>query len=83
MPVMDGLESTQAIRDFFIHDANLSIDKHPIIIGVTGHVEEKFKQEGIQSGMDDVQSKPLYLKQMKAVLAKYYNWNYNVWFIIF
>ena len=31
----------------------------PIIIGVTGHVLDLYKQEGIKAGMDEVLAKPI------------------------
>jgi len=41
MPVMDGIEATQQIRDYLrIRDVPLA--EQPIIIGITGHVEERF-----------------------------------------
>ena len=70
MPVLNGIDATQQMRDFFSL-SQVSREQQPIIIGVTGHVEDKFKQEGIKAGMDEVQSKPFYLKSMKSVLDKY------------
>ena len=49
----------------------LTLEEQPIIIGVTGHVDEKFHDEGRHSGMNEVQSKPFYLKAIKEVLSKY------------
>jgi len=43
----------------------------PIIIGITGHVEDKFIQEGMMSGMDRVCSKPFYSKSFKDILQEY------------
>ena len=38
MPVMDGIEATTKIRAYLKHK-----NEKPIIIGVTGHVQEEFK----------------------------------------
>ena len=40
-------------------------------MGVTGHVLEKFKKEGIRAGMDEVLDKPLYNHVLKSALIKY------------
>ena len=67
MPVVDGIEATRAIRDFL----NEKGEKNgPKIIGVTGHVQESFRQEGLNAGMDKIHSKPFYLKDLKAVLKE-------------
>ena len=50
MPEMDGIASVKLIRAHF--DKKMARDRQPAIVGVTGHVEDKFRQEGIQAGMD-------------------------------
>ena len=37
-------------------------------MGVTGHVGEKFSIEGLDSGMNEILSKPVYLNILKAKL---------------
>ena len=49
--------------------------KQPIIVGVTGHVEDMFKLEGLTAGMDEVQSKPFYIQSLKIVLYTYKYFN--------
>ena len=46
-------------------------EDQPIIIGLTGHVAQKFSICGKEAGMDIVISKPLYFKDMVALLEKY------------
>ena len=67
MPVMDGIEATGKIRAYLKHK-----NEKPIIIGVTGHVQESFKQKGIGAGMDTIYGKPLYSTVMKEILNTYY-----------
>ena len=43
----------------------------PIIIGITGHVLEEFIKKGIDSGMDEVISKPCYLENVLKIMDKY------------
>jgi CheY-like chemotaxis protein len=43
----------------------LDRDQQPVIVGVTGHVEEKFIESGLKAGMNEVQSKPFYVKALK------------------
>lgn len=59
MPIMDGIEATRQIRKD-LNAAKVSREDQPIIIGITGHVHEEFKQQGIQAGMDEVLSKPVH-----------------------
>jgi len=41
-------------------------------VGVTGHVQEEFRLEGLAAGMDLVYSKPFYLKDLSSVLELYH-----------
>ena len=48
MPIMDGNEATEKIREhIYSHDLN-----QPIICGCTGHMEESYVQRSIKSGMN-------------------------------
>ena len=46
-------------------------DEHPHIIGVSGYVQDEYKQQGLGSGMEEILSKPLYFSVLKEVLQKY------------
>jgi DNA-binding response OmpR family regulator len=48
----------------------LSEDEKPIIVGITGHVHQQFKAEGIQAGMDEIIVKPCYLIVLKDLLQR-------------
>ena len=66
MPVMDGYEATQKIREYF----NAKELPQPIIIAVTGHCENSYVQRAISSGMNEVSAKPVDLKLIEDVLIK-------------
>ena len=55
MPFMDGYESTERIRQQLY---NMRVVQ-PIIIAVTGHTEPNYVERAINSGMNQVFSKPL------------------------
>ena len=62
MPVMDGYEATQKIREF---------NKDVIIIGQTAHAFEGFRERAIEYGCNECLSKPLVIKDL-LYLMKYY-----------
>ena len=39
-----------------------------MIVGVTGHVLDSFKDEGRKAGMDEILGKPLYSETLKKIL---------------
>ena len=55
MPIMDGYESTTQIREF-LYKMDLP---QPIITGITGHIEPAYVKRSINSGMNQVFSKPV------------------------
>ena len=61
MPIMDGYEATQKIRDY-IHSKELL---QPMIIAVTGHCENSYIKRGFASGINEVSGKPVDLKLLK------------------
>ena len=71
MPVLNGIESTKQMRHFLDSQMNLPRSSQPVIIGVTGHTNQEYRDQGAQSGMDEVHSKPFYLAAIKEVLQKY------------
>ena len=62
MPVMNGIEATKHMRTYLKDELGIQRSQQPIIIGVTGHVLDKYKKDGIDAGMDKIYSKPLYAK---------------------
>jgi PAS domain S-box-containing protein len=63
MPVMDGLEATQQIRQ------KLPVDQQPRIIGLSAHALPESRNEAIRIGMDDYLTKPLKMKTLVHALA--------------
>ncbi len=55
MPVMDGYTSAKEMREFVVEQG---ID-HPIIVAVTGHVEEKYIKRSEDAGMNTLLPKPV------------------------
>ena len=68
MPEMDGIQATYKMREFLDIDMQLPRQNQPAIIGLTGHVEDKFKLDGLAAGMDDVRGKPVYLREVEQLL---------------
>ena len=71
MPVMDGIEATREIRLLLSNQYSIARENQPKIIGITGHVLDKFREQGIDAGMDQVHSKPLNSKTLKKILDDY------------
>jgi CheY-like chemotaxis protein len=61
MPFMDGYEATNNIREL-IKQSNL---KQPIIVAITGHTDHQFLIKAIDSGMNQVLSKPVNIEVLK------------------
>lgn len=55
MPFVDGYEATSNIRNYLY---DLELDQ-PIISAVTGHTEQSYVDKAINSGMNQVLSKPV------------------------
>jgi PAS domain S-box-containing protein len=72
MPVMDGLEATKRIREWEVRNGN-SI-RLPIVALTAGAVNEEL-QRALDSGMDDVLTKPIEPEKLKVCLEK--NLNYE------
>ncbi len=66
MPVVDGLEATQTIREFERNKGH-----HIPIIALTAHALHGDKERCLQAGMDDYLTKPLDKFQLLDVLTKY------------
>lgn len=67
MPVMGGLEATQARRAF----EEQSKAKHMLIIALTADAMPQDKEKCIAAGMDDYLPKPIRPKDLLQVLEKY------------
>ena len=67
MPVMDGYEATQNIRQALGVKINANIP----IIAVTANAMKGDREKCISAGMDDYMTKPLTLKVIKEILEKW------------
>ena len=70
MVKMHGYEATQRIREFY--DREVGEREQPLIICVTGHDEEQFKQEARYAGMDLVISKPTNYQTLKYIMSSFF-----------
>ena len=52
MPVLNGIDATRKMRNYMGEKLGIHREKQPIIIGVTGHVQSAFKEQGKEAGMD-------------------------------
>ena len=67
MPFMDGYEATVKIREFIDQQEVCQ----PIISAVTGHTEQSYIERAINSGMNQVISKPVDIQVLKVLLKKF------------
>ena len=49
---MNGIEATIQMRAYLGNELKIPRSEQPIIIGITGHVLEKYKKDGKDAGMD-------------------------------
>jgi len=54
MPHLDGYQATMQIREYI----TAQNQAQPRILGISGHVEEKYKQRALGAGMDSLIAKP-------------------------
>jgi len=68
MPVMDGLEATEKIREFEKNNAN----RHPVyIVAFTAYAVEGDRERFLEAGMDDYIAKPFQPEELIRVIQKY------------
>ncbi len=67
MPVMDGFEATQAIRDL----GKNSGGRHTPIIALTAHAMTGYREKCLALGLDDYLSKPIKIADLTAKIAEY------------
>ena len=67
MPVMDGFEATQAIRDL-----EKDSGRHTPIIALTAHAMTGYREKCLERGLDDYLSKPMKIADLNAKIAEYF-----------
>ena len=76
MPIMDGFEATDMIRNF-ISGTELP---QPIIIASTGHVDEEYMKKIWSHSMDEFLMKPTNIEILRGILSECISFmpsNYN------
>jgi two-component system cell cycle response regulator DivK len=64
LPVLDGLSATKQIREQgFLNDV--------LIVAVTAHTEDGYRQKALEAGCDDFINKPLDFGKLEALLGKF------------
>ncbi|HAS82210.1 MAG TPA: hybrid sensor histidine kinase/response regulator, partial [Verrucomicrobia bacterium] len=72
MPVMDGVEATQAIREW--EGAMPAVHRRLPIIAMTAHALDESRDACGQAGMDDYLAKPVEPVAVREVLKKWVVW---------
>lgn len=67
MPVMDGFEATQAIRDL-----EKDSGRHTPIIALTAHAMTGYREKCLERGLDDYLSKPMKIADLNAKIAEHF-----------
>ncbi|MGB3759005.1 MAG: response regulator, partial [Rivularia sp. (in: cyanobacteria)] len=65
MPVMDGYEATEQLRQ------REGEQRHTIIIGLTANAMHNDREKCLASGMDDYLSKPVSIEDLERVIASF------------
>lgn len=58
MPVMDGFQSSQAIRQM-VSDQQLRGPRYPSVVALTAYATDTFKDKCLENGMEQVLTKPI------------------------
>jgi signal transduction histidine kinase/CheY-like chemotaxis protein len=64
MPVMGGIDATQAIRK------NFNLARQPIIVAMTGHALVGVRDNCLSSGMDGFVTKPISIEDVKNAISE-------------
>ena len=65
MPILDGYETTQALRQLE------RTSQHTIVVGMTAYAMTGDRQKCLDAGMDDYLSKPVAIQQLQAVIERW------------
>ena len=64
MPQMDGCQAKEKIIAY-LNDVEVTVPK---VVGISGHIEEKYLQRAIESGMDTVVGKPARIQDLQLAI---------------
>ncbi|MEM8651386.1 MAG: response regulator [Pseudomonadota bacterium] len=67
LPEMNGIEATQAIRQY---EAEEGLPKTPIIC-ITAHALKGDREKYLEAGMDDYLSKPLSVEALRKAVSRW------------
>lgn len=68
LPKMNGLEATEAIREW---ESKIPYQKKVAIVGLTAGVTKEDIEKDLQSGMNEVLTKPIQKEELKQVIDNY------------
>ena len=68
MPFMDGYDAAKHIRKSYA-GIGISREHQPLIVGLSGHVEQEYQERGLNAGMDKLFSKPLQFNDFANLLV--------------
>jgi len=68
MPIMDGFESTKAIRDLIPCPSIGKMRNFPYIVALTAYSTDSFKQKCLQAGMNEFLTKPIEVDKLELLL---------------
>jgi signal transduction histidine kinase/DNA-binding response OmpR family regulator len=66
MPVMDGIEATRKIRNSLSH----TFDPEIPIFGISAHAMDKFRERGMEAGMNGYITKPFKKRELLGIIDK-------------
>ena len=64
MPQMDGCQATEKIISY-LNDVEVIVPK---VVGISGHIEERYLQRAIEAGMDTVVGKPARIQDLQFAI---------------
>ena len=64
MPQMDGCQATEKILAY-LRDVDVKIPK---VVGISGHIEEKYIDRAIEAGMNTVVGKPARIQDLQHAI---------------
>ena len=73
MPIMDGFEEAEKIRNFY-RECQVT---QPMIVAITGHIEEAYIQKAWFHEIDEVVPKPVNVDVLTSIFQNVIEWKSN------